>query len=424
MAQISAQTMSGYLQELWDIKGTDLLITAGAPPLMRVDEQLRPISGEPVLRPSDTEKLVLSLLAQPQAADLAERKELDFSFSWQNRARFRGNAFHQRDSVALSLRLIPFDIPTLEELGAPPVVSSLIDQPSELDLPCYPTDEALRQTRACIERFNGRLDGRVRAWAMPFSLETCTPELIRGAKQLADELGTGLTLHHSGGQPAGGGPRPTERLAELGALGPNVLLAHVAGIDLAEAELIAQSSTSVAICPSTTQKEGSGLGSRLLPELLERGVAVALGSDSANSSNYLDMVRAMNAAAAGFKDARRDVHLVPAEQALEMATLFGARALGLDGEIGSIEVGKQADLVVFDTRRAEWRALFDPVNNLVYSADGRSVRTVIAGGRVVVDGGRATFVDEAALSERVQQHGQALLERTGSRINRGRWPIV
>src|SRR5205814_3274790 len=170
-------------------------------------------------------------------------------------------------------------------------------------------------------------------------------------------------------------------------------------------------------------KEASGLATRKLPELLDHGVAVGLGADSANSSNYLDAVRMMNAAALGFKDGRMDVTMVPAEQALEMTTLLGARALGLDSEIGSIEVGKKADLVLFDTRRAEWRALFDPVNNLVYSADGRSVRTVVADGRLVVDEGRVLFADEARVADRVQELGEALLARTGTRVNRGRWPV-
>jgi cytosine/adenosine deaminase-related metal-dependent hydrolase len=107
-----------------------------------------------------------------------------------------------------------------------------------------------------------------------------------------------------------------------------------------------------------------------------------------------------------------------------MATVGGAQALGLAAETGSIEVGKAADLVVFDTRRAEWRALLDPVNNLVYSADGRSVRTVIAGGRVVVDEGHVTFADEAKVAERVQQLGEALTRRIGTRVNRGRWPLL
>jgi cytosine/adenosine deaminase-related metal-dependent hydrolase len=232
-----------------------------------------------------------------------------------------------------------------------------------------------------------------------------------------------MTIHHNAGS-AIGGQRPTEYLAAIGALGPNVLLAHATGIDDAEVEVIAQCGASVVICPSTALKEGSGLGRRRLPELLGHGVKVALGADSANSSNYLDAVRMMNAAAVGFKDGRLDPTVVPAELALEMATILGAGALGLDGEIGSIEVGKKADLVLFDARRAEWRALFDPINNLVYSADGRSVRTVVADGRVVVDEGRVVFADEAAVADRVQELGEGLLARTQTRVNRGRWPIV
>jgi cytosine/adenosine deaminase-related metal-dependent hydrolase len=301
--------------------------------------------------------------------------------------------------------------------------TSVIDQESDLALPRFPTEEALARTEGFIRTYDRRLDGRVRAWAMPFSSDTCSDELLCGARRLAERHGTGMTIHHNAG-PASNGRRPTEHLQDIGALGRNVLLAHVAGIGDAEVEVIARAGASVVICPSTTLKEGSGLGARKLPELLERGVPVALGADSANSSNYLDAVRMMNAAALGFKDGRRDVHAVPAEEALEMATLLGARALGLEDETGSIEVGKWADLVLFDSRRAEWRTLLDPVNNLIYSADGRSVRTVLAGGRVVVDEGRVTFADEARVADKVQELGEALLARTGTRINRGRWPVT
>ena len=294
--------------------------------------------------------------------------------------------------------------------------TTVIDQGSDLALPRYPTDQALARTEAFIRAYDRRLAGRLRAWAMPFSSDTCSADLLGGCKRLGDEHGTGVTIHHNGGL--------TAMLEQCGALGANVLLAHAAGIDDAEVETIARHGASVVICPSTYSKEGSGLGRRKLPELLARGVPVALGADSANSSNYLDAVRTMNAAAVGFKDGRLDVRVVPAEQALERATVVGSRAVGLGAETGSIEVGKSADLVLFDARRAEWRALLDPVNNLVYSADGRSVRTVLAGGRVVVDAGRVTFADEAAVAERVQELGEALLARTGTRVNRGRWPVA
>src|SRR5207244_11128299 len=131
-------------------------------------------------------------------------------------------------------------------------------------------------------------------------------------------------------------------LTNITALWSNVLLAHAAGVDDTEVDMIARSGASVVMCPSTSLKEGSGLGRRKLPELLARGVAVGLGADSANSSNFLDAVRMMNAAAVGFKDGRLDAKVVPAEQALEMATLIGARALGLESDTGSIEVGKSA----------------------------------------------------------------------------------
>jgi 5-methylthioadenosine/S-adenosylhomocysteine deaminase len=300
--------------------------------------------------------------------------------------------------------------------------TGLIDQPSDLALPCYSTDEALGRTEAFIQRFDHRLEDRVRAWAMPFSTDTCSAELLAGAKRIADKYGTGMTIHHSGGPPKAG-RRPTEYLEAIGALGANVLLAHAAGIDDVEVDVIARSGASVVVCPSTALKDASGLRDRKLPEFFPRGVAVALGSDSANSSNYLDAVRMMNAAAVGFKAGRGDARVVPAEQAVEMATVLGARALGMEREIGSIEVGKKADLVLFDARRAEWRALFDPVNNLVYSADAGSVRTVIADGRIVVDEGKVLFADEATVVDKVQELGEELLARTRTRVNRGRWPV-
>ena len=147
-------------------------------------------------------------------------------------------------------------------------------------------------------------------------------------------------------------------------------------------------------------------------------------SDSPNNSNHLDLVRTLNMAALQYKDARQDLRQISAERALEMATRLGAQALGLGAEIGSIEPGKRADLVLFDTARPEWQAMFNPVNNLVYNADGRSVHTVIVDGRVVVDAYRQSFVDEPRLFARVQEIGERLLARTGVELPRSRWPIV
>ena len=157
--------------------------------------------------------------------------------------------------------------------------------------------------------------------------------------------------------------------------------------------------------------------------MLEKGINVALGSDSANSSNHLDIIRSMNLAACMYKDARQNTSLISPGQAVEMGTLMGARAFGLGHELGSIEVGKKADLVLFDSKRPEWQSLIDPLNNLVYSADGRSVHTVIVDGRIVLESYQQSFVDEGPLMEKVQEIGESLLAREGISYPQS-WPIV
>src|SRR5206468_13049403 len=195
---------------------------------------------------------------------------------------------------------------------------------------------------------------------------------------------------------------------------PNVCLAHVLGIDDIEIDLMARAGSTAVMCPVTAAKGARGAGQLgRLPELVAKGVKVALGCDSPNNSNHLDILRALNMAAIQYKDARHDLRQVPAESALEMATLHGAQAMGLGDELGSIEAGKKADLVCFDTLRPEWQALWNPVNNLVYNADGRSVHTVVIDGRVVVDAYRQTFADEPRLFAKVQEIGERLQARTG-----------
>jgi len=318
-----------------------------------------------------------------------------------------------------------------EDAGIRVVLGEAVtDQDAPWKLPRYPTPEAVARTASFIEKWNGRLDGRIRAWAMPFSYETCSADLLRSLKRVADEHHTGLTLHHGSGNKARQdsvarwGYSPTAYLESIGVLGPNVLLAHCLGLDEAEIDAVARTGTAIAMCPVTAAKGGRGVPEHgRMPEFLARGVKIALGCDSPNNSNHLDMVRTMNMAAIQYKDARQDTRQVPAEAALEMATLHGAQAMGWGDELGSIETGKKADLVCFDTLRPEWQALWNPVNNLVYNADGRSVHTVVIDGRVVVDAYRQRFVDEPRLFARVQEIGARLQARTGVSFPRSRWPM-
>jgi cytosine/adenosine deaminase-related metal-dependent hydrolase len=298
------------------------------------------------------------------------------------------------------------------------------DVENQLNLPVYDTDEAIERMEASVASLDGRLDGRMRAWTMPFALNVCSPELLMAAKRIADDHGTAMTIHHSGGegQP---GPTPTQRLAEIGVLGPNVVLSHGMFLTDGDIALLAETGTAVVVCPSTVLKNGADTreGGRL-PEFLDAGVPVSLATDSANSSNFLDMVRCMGLTATVYKDARGDPTLIPPETALELATRTGATALQFGDTVGAIEVGRRGDLVLFDTRRAQWRSLTEPVRNLVYSASGDSVDTVIVDGKVVVEAGRAGFVDdEWALIQRVEEAGERIRATTGISFA-SRWPVV
>jgi 5-methylthioadenosine/S-adenosylhomocysteine deaminase len=180
------------------------------------------------------------------------------------------------------------------------------------------------------------------------------------------------------------GRRPIEHFAELGVLGPSTRFIQMIALDDSEVRVLKETDTKVVhsvLCALNLGYGATAIGR--YPEMLRQGIPASLACDGANCSNSFDMVRAMYAVATIYKDSRRDNALVHAEQAIEIATINGAKSIAMEHEIGSIEVGKLADLTLFDCNRPEWLPLVNLVNNLVYSADGRSVdsRTCRAGAR-------------------------------------------
>ena len=322
-------------------------------------------------------------------------------------------------------------LPAYQQSGCRITVGShACDLPNPLNLPVSDTVRAIRAMEQTIADYHNALDGRVRAWTMPFAPPYCSPDLLTAAMGLAGDHATGMTTHFNFTPRTAAewmqqhGKLPSEYLENLGVLGPNVLLAHVIGLDPAEVDTLAATGTNVVVCPTAALKGASGMTrTGLLPELLAANVTVGLGTDAGNNSNLLETLRSMYLVAVLYKDARQDWQMVPAETALELATIGGAQALGLGDEIGSIEVGKKADLVLFDTQRPEWSALHNPVNSLVYNADGRSVHTVIVDGKIVVQNHTPLFVDERELIPQVQTDGQNLLTRTNLSFP-PRWPIL
>lgn len=291
------------------------------------------------------------------------------------------------------------------------------------------TREALHANEAMLEEVNGGRGGSgglVAAWPLLLGFGTCSEELIRGAKALADRHGVGWGMMHLASHPS----RKTQDrlpLATLdgwGVLGPNAKLSHMVYLDEADIRLLARRGVKISHCPTAGLKHTKGLAAHArVPEMIARGVCVSLGGDSGNGSNHFDMLRMMYLVATIYKDARLDVTVMPPETVLEMATIRGAEALLMERRIGSLEPGKRADLVLYSRDQPEWRPLLNPLNNLVYAATGSSVRSVMIDGRLVLDDGRITTVDERAIYDRVEVLAREQVRRAGLTIE-SRWPTT
>jgi cytosine/adenosine deaminase-related metal-dependent hydrolase len=214
--------------------------------------------------------------------------------------------------------------------------------------------------------------------------------------------------------------RPLEHLEDLGVLGPNVALTHLAAIDESELDVLVRSGASAIHCAHAAFLGGFGLSkSGLHPEMIERGVNLMLGTDGF-ATDILSSARLM---AAGYRDARRNQELFPPTLLIEMATLNGARGMGLADQIGSLEPGKKADFVLHDTHRPEWGPIFDPAAQFAVSAPPGGVHSVWIDGVQVVDDGHATLVDEAKLLADARQAGHAIIARTQLPTTT-LWPLV
>ncbi|MFD9075025.1 amidohydrolase family protein, partial [Streptomyces lasiicapitis] len=187
------------------------------------------------------------------------------------------------------------------------------------------------------------------------------------------------------------GMRPGAHLDSLGRLGPDTLLAHAVDLTDAEIAALARTGTAVAHCPVSNLKLGCGIAR--VPDLTAAGVTVGLGTDGAVSSNTLDVLGAVRMAALVHK-AGGDATAVGAEQAVRMATIESARALGLGGQLGSLEPGKRADLVVLDLDRPHLAPRHDPYSTLAYAAGAADVRDTVVDGRVLMRGRALLTVDE------------------------------
>src|SRR5215475_4121825 len=262
---------------------------------------------------------------------------------------------------------------------------------------------AMERAAAVLERYARSENPRLGASASFRGLNNASDELIIGLKKLADRHGTLLQTHacfsystHDSSI-ARTGRAEIERLESLGVIDDRMLIVHSGWLEPEEVAILARRKPSLVCAPSSSLHNGYGnflFGK--LPELMALGVNVAIGSDHA-SSGIVDMPQEVRLACCCYKETRINPRVMPPELGLEMATRNGAKAALLGDRVGAIEVGKEADIVLFDTERPEWQPLINPVSNLVYSATGDSVRDVFVAGEQVVANGRLTKIDEDKL---------------------------
>lgn len=398
------------------IGGDHLVVTPGM-----VNTHIH-ITGEPLTRgyvPDDTpfEENVFMWLCPLYSVYTAEEERVSAQLAAVEMLKSGTTTFLEAGTI----RFLDEVIDGLVEVGIRGRVGNWVwDLPPEPDVYKQDTDQAIAMLQNQLETYKSVADGRIGAWSILVGHTTGSDPLWKAARELATEHGTGMSFHMSPakldpeGFVAEFGHRPMVHLAELGILGPDVAITHCVQIDDNEMGIMAEAGVHVAHCPTTALKVSYGVTQvGKFPEMVMAGMNVSIGTDGNNASNYSDLMRATYLVAGLFKDARQDPQMFPAEKAYEMATLGGAATMQMSDKIGSLEVGKKADVVLHDTDRPEWRPLLNVMNQLVWSADGRGVHTVVVDGAVVVEDSKMVTIDEATLYAKAQLMGESITNRSG-----------
>jgi 5-methylthioadenosine/S-adenosylhomocysteine deaminase len=291
------------------------------------------------------------------------------------------------------------------------------------------TDEAIARLVEGLATVRARKNVKIMDAVTIEGVGTCSDELYKAAAELAASEDSLCVYHKATSQREVErelelyGHRPVEHMYHVGGMNEYVLMNHVTSLEEFEVELIAETGARISQNPSSALKLVKGTTrTGKWPELLQAGVPLGLGTDAENASNHADICRSMNLAALLPRDARLDPNAVTAEQAIEMATIGGARALRIDHITGSLEPGKQADITIFDATDYDWRPLHNPVSSLVYGATGYSADTVIIGGDIVLEGKQHTRIDADAAARAVVESDQRILSEIGI-VPAPAWPV-
>lgn len=279
------------------------------------------------------------------------------------------------------------------------------------------TEVSIQESLALLDSWHGRANGRIRYCFAPRFAISCTRELLSTVARLARERGVMVHTHASENRQecelveSDTRLRNINYLDSLGLTGRHVALAHCVHVNEDEIEILQKTQTNVVHCPSSNLKLGSGIAP--IKKMLELGVSVSLGADGAACNNRLDMFTEMRTAAL-LQKVLHGPESLPAKRALQMATIDGAKALQLEAEIGTLEPGKRADLIVLRLDRLHSTPIpADLASAIVYSAQPSDVETVLIDGRTVLSKRELLTIDEAKAIEEANQEARQLFLRAG-----------
>lgn len=273
-----------------------------------------------------------------------------------------------------------------------------------------------KETMRIIEKCHNTADGRIKVAFGPHAPYTCSEELLRGVREKADKMGLKIHIHVSETEfevqqiTEAHGSRPFEYLDEIGFLSDNVIAAHAVWLSDKEIKIIKENRVNLSHNPASNMKLASGISP--VSKLVDAGVNVSLGTDGAASNNNLDMIEEMKIAALLQKVDNMDSTTLPAAKVFEMATIGGARALGLQDEMGTIEVGKKADLVLLDMKTSHLTPFRHPMSHVVYAANGGDVETVICNGEILMRNKELEVLDEIEVIKLAEDAAEELLSKS------------
>ncbi len=259
-------------------------------------------------------------------------------------------------------------------------------------------NEKLIDAARFTKEWNNKAGDRIRTMMSPHSIYTCSPDYIEKIIEIANELNVPTQTHLAETKYEvkesfdNYGCSPVKHLDNLGVFKNQTLIAHAVFVDEDDIEILARNNVKVSHNPGSNLKLGSGLAP--VSEMIEQGVSVSLGTDGAASNNNLDIIEEMRLASLIHKGYKNNPKIISADNALKMATYYGAESLFIDDYVGSLEVGKKADFIIVDIDQAHLYPMYNPISQLVYSASGHDIKDVFINGVEIVKNKEIQTFDE------------------------------